>query len=117
MLMNDTEFADYQSRYNHDPVVQRLCKIIFDNHRIEDLEDEIGVLTDELSYFERQLKEARYEIKQLEARTIEDMAADLVNRVTAAESRSQRYREEKDNILAKNKELQEKINVWSILER
>jgi len=116
-MMSDTEFADYQSRYNDDPVVQRLCKMIFNDHRIEDLEYELDQAKDELGYCERELKEARYEIKQLESRTIEDMAADLVNQVAAAERRSQMYREEKDNILAKNKELQEKINVWTVMER
>lgn len=115
-MRTDKEFADYHLRYTDDPVVRRLCEIILNDNKVIDLEDEIDHLKNDVDYAERQLKEARYEIKILEARTIEDMAADLVNRVSSAESIARNAREERDRIAKKNRELEEKINVWHIME-
>lgn len=115
-MRTDLEFADYHFRYTEDPVVRRLCAIILNDDKVADLEDEIDHLKNDVDYAERQLKEARYEIKMLEARTIEDMAADLVNRVSSAESIARAAREERDMIAKKNRDLEDKINVWHIME-
>jgi predicted nucleic acid-binding Zn-ribbon protein len=114
--MTDLEFADYQHRYNDDPVVQRLCNFIFNGTVVEQLTDELDATKDELEFMERELKEARYEIKQLEDRTIVDMARDLMSQVENAEYYRKAANQERDRVLQVNKELTDKINVWKVIE-
>jgi len=48
-MLTDKEFRHYQELYNDDPVVQRLCKMNFQDDIEPDLEEQIGDLEDQLS--------------------------------------------------------------------
>ena len=114
--MSDLEFADYHLRYSTDPVVVKLCEIILDDSKIEDLTEEVAQLKDELGYTKRQLKETQYEVQRLEERTIVDFAESLQNEVNRANQAARNARAEKLATDKLNQELQEKINVWKIME-
>jgi septal ring factor EnvC (AmiA/AmiB activator) len=116
-MRTDEEFADYHSRYNNDPVVQKLCQMIFDRTVIATMQDEIDVLENDLECMERELTEARYEIRQLESRTLSDMARELEQANTNQAHTIKAERERNTHLEGQIKALNDKINVWSILER
>lgn len=69
-MLTDQEFRHYQSLYNLDPVVQRLCNMDFVEReelesKIADLEDEIDTLNSDANYMQDELDDLRDENEEL----------------------------------------------------
>jgi len=140
------ELRDHLDRYSTDPMVRKLLEYIDDKEEniIEGLIDVgmdpldgriegdngwflpgpyISELRNDVDFFQRESQgwEEKYEDMKaerdrLKARSVADLLADMQEKIRRAEAEAR----EADRILtqyrARNKDLEEKINVWKVLE-
>lgn len=140
------ELRDHLDRYSTDPLVRKLLEYIDDKEEniIEGLIDigmdpingriesdngwslpgpYISELRNDVDYYQRETQEweekyedMKAERDRLKARSVADLLADMNEKIRRAEAEAR----EADRILtqyrARNKDLEEKINVWKVLE-
>jgi chaperonin cofactor prefoldin len=66
-MLTDKEFRHYQELYNDDPVVQRLCKMNYQDEIEPDLEERVAELEDEVSdleYEKSSLEDQLYDLEK-----------------------------------------------------
>jgi hypothetical protein len=141
------ELIDYLDRYNTDPMVRRLLEMVMDKEEtiIEGLMD-VGMdpvdcriegddgyylpgpyiqkLRNDADYYQRESDEwqekyidMKDERDRLKARSVADLLADMQEKIRRAEATAREADRITTQYKARNAELEEKINVWSILER
>lgn len=140
------ELRDHLDRYSTDPMVRKLLEYIDDkeeniieglidvgmdplNGRIEgdngwflpgpyisELRNDVDFFQRESQGWEEKYEDMKAERDRLKARSVADLLADMQEKIRRAEAEAR----EADRILtqyrARNKDLEEKINVWKVLE-
>jgi len=140
------ELRDHLDRYSTDPLVRKLLEYIDDkeeniieglidvgmdplNGRIEgdsgwflpgpyisELRNDVDFFQRESQGWEEKYEDMKAERDRLKARSVADLLADMQEKIRRAEAEAR----EADRILtqyrARNKDLEEKINVWKVLE-
>jgi hypothetical protein len=140
------ELRDHLDRYSTDPLVRKLLEYIDDkeeniieglidigmdptNFRIEgdcgwflpgpyisELRNDVDFFQRESQEWEEKYEDMKAERDRLKARSVADLLADMQEKIRRAEAEAR----EADRILtqykARNKDLEEKINVWTVLE-
>ena len=140
------ELIDYLDRYNTDPMVRRLLEYIADKEEtiIEGLVD-VGMgedgriegddgwylpgpyiqkLRQDASYFEDEARswgekyeDMKDERNRLKARSVAELMTEMEERIRRAEVTAREADRVATQLQKKNADLEEKINVWSILEK
>lgn len=116
-MMTDKEFADYHSRYSNDPIVQKLCYMVLGGTVAESMQNEIEELTDDLEYLQRDLEDARSRIVYLEARTASELVKELEESCLRNKNLLTKEREASVKLTKEKELLQNKIDVWHVMER
>lgn len=140
-----SELIHYLDLYSTDPVVRRLVSILRNDTLREDLEavgmdpsdnsfyddysycgprEYIEHLRNEVDYYKKEsqewedkCEEAQIERDRLSARSVASLLSSMEEQVRRAQAECHHADRIVDQVTQKNRELEEKINVWSILER
>lgn len=126
--LSDDEFLIRCLTDNNDPVVRRLCRMVEnyqevlgdvqhltdsdDGYTIEGrtISEHIRFLDNEIEYLNDEMEALRIKVKKLNLRTVPQLIADLSNKHSEAEQRA--YRAEQ-----RERQLEEKLNMWAILNK
>lgn len=143
--LDDLELLKYLDLYSDDPLIRRLVKISQHSGIIEELVDAgmnidtkefegdynyysvgdyIRHLRDQVIYHENEsdnwqnkYNDVREERDQLRARSVADLLHEMEDQVRGAKDAKLSIEREMARVQQQNKELQDKINVWTILEK
>ena len=145
--LNDLELIRYLDIYSDDPLVRRLVKIMLGEHGgiidelvkagmdidtkefegdynyysvgdyIQHLRDAVTYHENESNDWERKYDDMREERDALKARSVADLLREMEDQVRVARELKYMAEQEKARVVQQNKELQEKINVWTVLEK
>lgn len=143
--LDDLELLKYLDLYSNDPLIRRLVKISRHGGIIEELVDAgmnidtkefegdynyysvgdyIQHLRDAVIYHENEANDwqnkyddVREERDQLQARSVADLLREMEDQVRGAKDAKLSIEREMARVQQQNKELQDKINVWTILEK
>jgi hypothetical protein len=139
------ELRDQLDRYSTDPLVHKLLEYINDKEEniIEGLVDigmdehgriegdngwslpgpYISELRNDVDYYQRETQEweekyedMKAERDRLKARSVADLLADMNEKIRRAEAEAREVDRIATQLKARNRELEEKINVWTVLE-
>lgn len=144
-ILNDLELIRYLDIYSDDPLIRRLVKISQHGGIIDDLVqagmdintkefegdhgyysvgDYIQHLRDDVTYHENEAsdwqskyEDMRDERDALKARSVADLLREMEDQVRVARELKYMAEQERARVVQQNKDLQEKINVWTIMER
>ena len=139
------ELVNYLSMTSTDPVVRRLIELLdtsalrvdlesvgldpvddtfYDNGQYHSPSEYIRQLRSDIDYYQResddwqtQCERAEGECRRLKARGVAEVMEEMLQQVRRAEYSTNEAHKELAKIKQVNKDLEDKINVWTILER
>jgi hypothetical protein len=141
------ELIDYLDRYNQDPFVRKLLEFLGDREEnmieglievgmdpkdgriegddgwylpgpyIEKLRNEVDFYYRESQEWEEKYEDASVERDRLKARSVADLMAEMEGRIRRAEANVREADRMVTVYKTRNAELEDKINVWQILEK
>ena len=141
------ELIDYLDRYNTDPMVRRLLEMVMDKEEtiieglldvgmdpfdcriegddgyylpgpyIRKLREDASYFEDEARSWEEKYEDMKEERNRLKARSVAELMAEMEERIRRAETNLREADRVATQLQKKNADLEEKINVWSILEK
>ncbi len=141
------EIIDYLDRYSTDPMIRRLLEYIDDKEEnvieglvevgmdpvdyriegehgyslpgplIEELRGEVSYLRRESDEWQEKYIDMKDERDRLKARSVADLLAELNDQIKRAETAAKEADRKASYLQKRNAELEDKINVWTILEK
>lgn len=140
------ELRDHLDRYNTDPLVRRLLAFINDKEEniieglidigmdedgriegddgwylpgpyIQKLRQDASYFEDEAHSWEEKYEDMKDERNRLKARSVAELMKEMEERIRRAEVNAREADRVATQLQQKNADLEEKINVWSILEK
>lgn len=140
------ELRDHLDRYNTDPLVRRLLMYINDKEEniieglidigmdedgriegddgwylpgpyIRKLRQDASYFEDEAHSWEEKYEDMKDERNRLKARSVAELMQEMEERIRRAEVNAREADRVATQLQQKNEDLEEKINVWSILEK
>lgn len=135
--LTDNEFIDYCLKFETDPKVVRLAKIMdnmpgqiinslkdagmdpetctFEN--VYDAGEYIRHLEDEIDYLNRELSGVREQLAERGTLTVSELISELRDIALTANRRAEMYLDEKNFAVKQRGEMQHKLDMWAILNR
>lgn len=140
--LSDNELIDYVIKHDNDPVrlrlathMQRVAGAIIDDLERAGMDttycdfrsivnenkyfpgDYISHLENEIEYLNQQREQDAKEIHELQARTIMDLIAELKQDITTAEHIAKEAHKERRNAQAREEDMKNKLDMWTIMNR
>ena len=135
--MADNEFIDYCLKFETDPKIVRLAKIMdnmpgqiinslkdagmdpetctFEN--IYDAGEYIRHLEDRIDYLNHELSDTQDKLADREALTVSELINELRDIAMGANRRAEMYLDDRNRANEQRKEMQHKLDMWAILNR